>query len=235
MLRANRTDNRNAIEMDNRETYQRVIADLNKLDDEFLMSSMRILKAGNGKMYTIDLLSSSVNNRALQLIKGFVALIKEENFISAIPLIRLQLDNALRFFATTLVSNYNDFFIHYLDGKPIRKFRDAGGKLLTDNYLATTLDQYFPGTLKLYNDASGHIHLSERHFFATTRKTGKEDMTIQMVIGPRANNFEDDDKIDFAITMLEVSKLVLVVVEQWRHQKDSISGDLPAANPSQDS
>ena len=214
--------------MSKQEKYDKLIEVLDKLDDEFIQSSMRILNAGNGNMYTIDLLSSAVNNRALQLTKGFLVLAKENNFISAIPLIRLQLDNALRFFATTLVSNYNDFFLHYLGGKPIRDYKDAKGQKLTDNYLAKTLDVHFPGALKLYNDTSGHIHLSDRHFFATTAKVNDEDRTIQMAVGPAINNFTEHDKMDFVTTMIEVSKLVIIVVEQWRHHKDAISGVLPS-------
>lgn len=214
--------------MDKQETFEKLIETLDKLDNEFIQSSMRVLKAGEGNMYTIDLLSSAVNNRALQLTKGFITLIKEDNFISAIPLIRLQLDNALRFFATTLVSNYNEFFLHYLDGKPIRDYKDAKGQKLTDNYLAKTLDIYFPGTLKLYNDTSGHIHLSDRHFFATIGNIKDESRIVEMAVGPSVNNFKEEDKIDFVRTMIEVSKLVIIVVEQWRHYKDAIRANLPS-------
>ena len=69
--------------MSKQEKYDKLIEVLDKLDDEFIQSSMRILNAGNGNMYTIDLLSSAVNNRALQLTKGFLVLAKENNFISS--------------------------------------------------------------------------------------------------------------------------------------------------------
>jgi hypothetical protein len=202
---------------------QDLIDSLSKLENEFLLSSQRILNAGNRKLYALDLLANAVNNRAIQLMKGFVTLIKDDNFISAVPLIRLQLDNGMRFFATTLVSDYNDLFMHFLDGKPLKKFKDAKGKPLTDIYLATKLNEYFPGTLELYKSSSGYIHLSERHLFATIVSTKKSEMSISQVVGGKPDTFTLMDKTNFTYTMYQISKLVLIVVEQWKHQKDKIS------------
>ena len=202
---------------------QELLDSIDSLEAEFLESSQRFIKAGNSKLYTMDLFAWGVNNRALQLCKGFNSLIKDQNYISAIPLIRLQLDNVLRFFASTLVSDYNDFFIHYLDGKQIRDYKDSKGKPLTDNYLAKNLDKYFKGTLQLYKDTSGFIHLSDRHFFASVRRTGNQERTVQMALGNSVDNFSVEQKLDFVNTMFEVSKLVIVIVEQWRHEKDRMN------------
>jgi len=215
---------------DKLDKIQDLIDSLSKLENEFLLSSQRILNAGNRKLYTIDLLANAVNNRAIQLMKGFTLLIKDDNFISAVPLIRLQLDNGMRFFATTLVSDYNDLFMHFLDGKPLKNFKDAKGRSLTDIYLATKLNDYFPGTLELYKSSSGYIHLSERHLFATIVSTNKSEMSISQVVGGRPDTFTLMDKTNFVYTMYQISQLVLVVVEQWKHQKDKISKLLPENN-----
>jgi hypothetical protein len=207
--------------MDNQENLKSLLLSLDRFEDEFIRSAERILNAGGGKMYTLDLLSTAVSNRALQLSRGFSSLAKDENYISAIPLIRLQLDNALRFFAFTLVPDYNDLFSYYLEGKPINKYKDAKKQQLSDNYLATALDKHFPGTLNLYRETSGYIHLSERHFLAATGIKDKQKRSIQTVVGPRSNNFSEDDKIGFISTMIEVSKLVIIVLEQWKHRKAS--------------
>ncbi|GAL86074.1 hypothetical protein MYP_3303 [Sporocytophaga myxococcoides] len=197
-----------------------LIEKLEKLENEFLQSSLRIINAGDKKIYSMDLLSTAVNNRALQITKGFVSLARENNYICAVPLIRLQLDNVLRFFATTLVSNYDDLFIHYLEGNPINRYRDSKGNLLTDNYLARSLEKIFPGTLKLYSTTSGYIHLSEKHFFANIKE---EDRKIQMAVGASVHNFSESDKTDFVKTMIEVSNLVIIILEQWKHRKEFIS------------
>lgn len=64
-------------------------------------------------MYALDLLTCSVVNRAIQLLNGFNTLVATNNYLIAIPLIRLHLDNALRFFASNRVNLRNDFFKHF--------------------------------------------------------------------------------------------------------------------------
>lgn len=203
------------------ETLKTKITELASFESQFIQSSKRILEAGNQKLFVLDLLSGAVNNRAIALIKGFILLANDKNYISAIPLIRLQLDNGLRFFASTLVKDSNDFFSHYLDGKPIRDYKDAFGKNLTDNYLSEKLGKIFPGVNKLYKETSGHIHLSDQHLFITTKQTNFE-RTIAFSIGSH-DNYSTESKIDFVNTMIEVSKLVLIVVEQWKHEKIRLS------------
>ena len=111
------------------------IAELSDFKSEFIESAKRIIEAGNQKLFVLDLFSGAVNNRAISLINGFVSLAKDNNYICAIPLIRMQLDNGLRFFASTLVKDYNDFFTHYLNGKPIRDYKDINEKKLIDLFI----------------------------------------------------------------------------------------------------
>ncbi len=196
------------------------IHELSGFESEFIQSSQRILEAGNQKLFVLDLFSGAVNNRAISLINGFVNLAESNNYLCAIPLIRMQLDNGLRFFASTLVEDSNDFFNHYQNGKAIRDYKDVNGKKMTDSYLAKQLESYFPGIRDLYKETSGHIHLSSNHLHATTN--AKKDRKIEMRIG-NYDIYSMDSKLDFVSTMTEVSKLVLIVVEQWKHEKIRLS------------
>lgn len=188
---------------------------------EFAQSAKRIIEAGNKQLYTLDFLAMSVINRAMSLSKAYVALANEDNFLSAVSLVRLQLDNALRFFAATLVTDSNDFVLHFMSGKEIRDYSDHKGKKMNDSYLAKELDVLFPGTLQLYKTTCGYIHLSDKHFFSTLEKVNKESRTIGIRIGA-FDNYTIDQRIDFTQTMLEVSKLVLIIVEQWKHEKNRL-------------
>lgn len=208
-----------------------ILNELSNLQKEFIESSKRFIEAGNKKLYTLDFFASAVNNRAISLTNAFVTLAKDKNYLTAVSLIRLQLDNALRFFASTLVSDSNDFVIHFLDGKAIKDYTDVHGKKLSDNYLAKKLEAYFSGTQKLYNDTCGFIHLSDRHFFPTIANFEKESRKIGIQIGSY-DSFEFEEKVDFARTMLEVSKLVLIVVEQWRHEKEKMGSLYDSQKPS---
>lgn len=197
---------------------EQILEEIFKFKEEFLNSSQRIMQAGNNKLFTLDFLALSVNNRAISLANGYHTLVKDKNYLTAISLIRLQLDNALRFFASTLVEDSSDFAVHFIDGKPIREYIDINGKKLTDSYLAKELEKYFKGTQKLYNETCGFIHLSDRHFVPTLTKGKIKDREIEIQIGS-SENFSLEDKINFSKTMLEVSKLVIIVVEQWKHEK----------------
>jgi len=198
-----------------------IIDEISNLENEFLQSSKRIIEAGNSKLYTLDFFSMAVTNRAISLLKAFVTLVKDKNYLSAVSLIRLQLDNSLRFFASTLVKDSSGFVLHFMDGKEIRDYKDYSGKNLTDNYLAKELDKYFKGTLQLYKDTCGYIHLSDKHFFPTINNVEKTEMKVGIVVGS-FDNFTINQKLDFAQTMLEVSKLVLIIVEQWKHEKNRL-------------
>ncbi|MBS1761574.1 MAG: hypothetical protein JSR00_01750 [Bacteroidetes bacterium] len=180
------------------------------------------MKAGNQKIMTLDFFALTVNNRAISLCDAFNILATSNNYLTAVSLIRLQLDNALRFFASTLVADSNDFVLHFLSGKEIRDYKDINGQKLSDNYLSKQLDKYFTGTHKLYKDTCSYIHLSERHFIPTMTTKGQQDFGFQINVGS-SDNYKIDDKLDFAQTMFEVTKLVLIVVEQWKHEKERLT------------
>jgi hypothetical protein len=198
-----------------------ILVELSNLQTEFVKSSKRYIEAGNKKLYTLDFFASAVNNRTISLTNAFMTLAKESNYLAAVSLIRLQLDNALRFFASTLVKNSDDFVLHILSGKEIRNYKDSNGAKLTDSYLAKQLEKYFQGINKLYKDTCGFIHLSDKHFFPTLAKLDKKNMNIGIKVGSY-DSYNLDEKIDFSRTMLEVSKLVIIVVEQWKHEKDKL-------------
>ena len=204
------------------EHLNNILDQISDFENEFIKSSERIMKAGNNKLFTLDFVALSINNRAISLIKGYLTLAKADNYLTAVSLVRLQLDNALRFFASTLVENSSDFAEHFIDGKAIRDYTDIDEKKLTDNYLAKKLENYFSGIKEIYEKTCGYIHFSDRHFFPTITREKRKDRSMQIVIGG-SGNFTIDEKLDFSKTMLEVSKIVLIVVEQWKHEKIKLS------------
>lgn len=204
-----------------KQKLEKLISQFPQIEREILNSSKRFIEAGNNKLYTLDFYALAVNNRALSLTNAYLTLIKSGNYLAALPLIRLQLDNALRFFASTLVSDFNDFVMHFLDGKEIRDYKDFEGKNLTDNHLAKKLDEHFPGTLKLYKNACGFIHLSDNHFYPTISEIKEKTREFGIRVG-QFDTYSDEEKVDFTSTMIEVTKLVIIVVEQWTHEKNKL-------------
>lgn len=197
-----------------------IFENLSKLETAFLSEAKLFFQIGgeNGHIHTMDLFTSAIINRSISLMRGFVTLAKENNYISSVPLIRIQLDNCLRFFAATLVTDYNVFFIEYLKGTHIRNLKDATGAKMTDTYLVTKLDKVFPGIHNLYINSSGHVHFSNEHSFLQTTLVADKERTIGTRIG-YYDFYSIDKKVDFAFNMFKASEILLDLTRSWTVQK----------------
>lgn len=101
--------------------------------------------------------------RSDALLDGFVSLVDSRNRFSAVPLIRMQLDSAMRVHACGLVSDSDAFVKHILEGNEPRKY--ANKPQLSDKFLHEQLTEKYPFTSDLYRDTNGFIHLSNHHLF----------------------------------------------------------------------
>jgi len=82
------------------------------------------IEADNKNLFALDLLAIAVYKRSISLINGFCDSIRNNNFICAAPLIRLQLDNLIRFYASFIVKNPHQFVSDVIEGKHIRNLED---------------------------------------------------------------------------------------------------------------
>lgn len=200
------------------ENIDKLLSQLESCKTTLLNSLLGMMQADNRALYTNDLLLSAVGNRAISLIDGFLLLAKSDNYLCALPLIRLQLDNSLRFYATSLVEDSNDFFNHFASGEPIRNYRSKDGKKLSDNYLATQLELKIPGIKDIYRKTSSYIHLSDQHLRAIIKKCHQSGNNT---IGIGANtNFSDSEKRHITKTMLDVTYIANIIINGWRAIKD---------------
>lgn len=212
------------------EDLKQIFSNLHVLEKRFIEESKLFLSVGGekgkGSIHTMDLFISGIVNRAISLIHGYILLAKDKNYISAVPLIRIQLDNCLRFYAATLVTDYNDFFLKYLGGEHIGNLKDSKGKRMTDTYLAKQLDKnIMPGILNLYKNTSGHIHLSNEHSFLQTEIVKESERTIRTEIG-KMDFFKIDEEVDFSYNMFVATNLLLKLVSSWKYQKLKVESEI---------
>jgi hypothetical protein len=155
-----------------------------------------------------DFLALMVLKRSLALIFGFTSLIRAKNFVSATPLVRLQIDNLLRFRAAFMVEDKDKFVASILDGVEVRQMPDRYGNRMTDAYLQNKLSSEYPWLKDLYKQTSGYIHLSEQHFLNTVRaKKGGQEGEIEVYIGP------DDKMVSPEVYSESVETMILVTYE----------------------
>ena len=196
---------------------------------ELLLLDPAIIEAGkrvfSEEVFLPDLFVASVLNRALQLLHGFVELVRNRNYLSATPLFRLQLDNGLRLWAASLAESFDVFTSEVLDGKRIDKMKSKKScKPLTDRHLVTSLSEFLhlPKLPAAYDYASGFIHLSGQHVFATNRVDHEGKLTGRIA---RLDDTTDEAKwLDLIQGFSSATDIVLTLVNTWASQKDEERG-----------
>jgi hypothetical protein len=187
-----------------------------------------MLTMSAGDIYHMDILTMAVVNRALELSEGFKDLILSKKFLCAAPLLRLQIDNLLRYSAAWLVDKPEDFVTEVMRGTPVKKLNDSSGKKMLDFYLVEKLTKDIPWVKSVYDKTCGYIHFSESHFHKVMLSTS-DNGEFSMGIGSQAREVPESTYIEavdaFNSATLEISKYVY----GWLKTKDG-SVDLSAHN-----
>ncbi|PSU97838.1 hypothetical protein C0W80_16055 [Photobacterium leiognathi subsp. mandapamensis] len=197
--------------------YFQEIRDLN---NKLIKTMGSICRADNGSMYQMDLLSCAVVNRSLELSKGFESMITSDLFLCAAPLLRLQLDNLLRYSALWLVENPDAVCGDVLGGKPIRKIKDKSGIKMTDAHLVSVLSKNVKWISTVYEKTCGYIHFSESHFNKTLLSVN-DDGKVEIGIGNRARPVPKESLEEACAAYKAITFELLSYLEGWLKEKQS--------------
>lgn len=181
-------------------------------------------EADSGNLYPVDLLANAVLHRSINLVRGFAAMVERRNFTCAAALLRLQIDNCLRFYAVFLVDQPHDFAMEVFKGTQVRKLRDKSGALMTDAYLLRRLSEAHPWMPRVYERTSGYVHLSAAHIFNTfsPRSPQDEEETTQTISIGAGDNFEDEALYEEAASaFVETTQVLFKYVVGWVATKQS--------------
>ena len=187
--------------------------------NKFLLNvAENIIRSGNFSAHTLDFFILSNINRAISLNKAFILLLEDENSLTAISIVRLQLDNALRLNSIKVADNKDDFLNHFFEGKPINKYKQNKEKF-TDFYLATRLNEEVPGALDLYNYLCDFIHFSDKHFEATKTKPINKEAMFRVVVG-NSNILNENEKNAFYDNMINITNTIIRISKEWINTKN---------------
>lgn len=178
------------------------------------------MTADSGAIYPVDLLAVAVLNRSCGLSDGFFDLMQKRNFIAAAPLLRLQIDNILRFYATWLVDNPHKLATNVLAGVSMRDVKDRDGKKLTDGYLIEKLSERYPWMKEVYKSTSGFIHLSDKLVLAPFHEVEK-DRQATMSIGSSSAHLPESSFIEAVLSFSEATKGVFFWINSWIYTKNN--------------
>ncbi|MFC2090799.1 hypothetical protein ACFLT1_08480 [Bacteroidota bacterium] len=166
-------------------------------------------------LFSLDLLAIAALDRSLHLIFGFTNLIKADNFIAAAHLVRCHLDNLLRLSAAWLVDDPHDFAQKILDGKRVDELVDQKGHKLKDWYLRDKLNEEYPWVKNVYKETSGFIHLSDKHFFSTSRRKDDKSREVEFRISKTDNFVPESARIEAIKCMNEITNVLIKYIEGW--------------------
>lgn len=187
---------------------------------EFLKIAQSMLEADNKKLFQLDLYALGTFKRAILLNKAFCQLLREDNFLSAAPLIRLYLDTLLQFYAAFIVTNPHEFATKIMGGEQARNLTDKNGKKMTDTYLANQLakDKECSWAYKVYDETSKFVHFSSKHIFAGLKieDGGKFSALISDTM-----EVSDEAKMEALDVMAKITKGLLKYLYSWVYTKNN--------------
>lgn len=202
------------------ETLDDLLKKISHLSSLHLQLWSQSVAAAEGSIYTHDFLVVGVLNRSLCVLRGFATLIRD-NYICAAPLVRLQLDNLLRFAASFLVENTDDFIMKVMDGERIDKMKASDGQRMTDKYLVERIEERQPGFKAIYEHGSGYVHFSHYHIFAPITGLNDSEKSISWEISDKDKKVTESQRADAIRTMISITEALLGQVAYYTEVKKS--------------
>jgi len=168
-----------------------------------------------------DFLVIAALRRAIDTVKGMVAMAEQENMFCGMPIVRFQIDTAMTLFGRRLVININDYVTHMMQGLERRKHRDRDGEPMTDAYLHRKLTGEYEYTSELYSYSSGFIHFSTHHLHRVLdldlwRSTGELGLRRHDEI---LAGWPDEERRGAIVSFLFASQVILSECELWEKDR----------------
>ena len=207
-----------------KDDLEKIFLSLSELNEALKNQAKEIYinETSQGKLYKSSHYIFSIINRAIALNRGYKLLVDNKNYITAIPLLRLQVDNCLRLFALSLVSDRKHFYEEVLKGTHIRNLTDAEGKKMNDDYLVTKIDALYPKFKELYKNTSGFVHFSNEHLFINNEvaENSNDTFNLRTSIGD-IDELEIHEEVDYAFNMFYAGQNLFRLINGYRLSMES--------------
>ena len=137
---------------------------------------------------------------------------KDNNYLCAIPLMRMQIDNCIRFFGLELVNSPNDYIENWTKGEKISRLKDKNGNKLSDKLLVEELDKRYEHVKGIYDQACNFVHLSSVNLFNTVNLKPNTRTIIGAITG--FDKIPDDVKKNIDRSMLYINNVLIDLIKQ---------------------
>ena len=152
-----------------------------------------------------DFYFSASANRCINLITGFIDMLKTRNLTCAGVLLRMQMDNCIRTYAAFIAEDCDAVVDCIIQGGKVSNYKDKNGKKMSDGYLKDEISKMDSVFADVYDQASGYVHLSEKAFYQMVASC--EDNKINLYAGPNLLERHNPILIEAAEAFIHFVKL----------------------------
>ena len=159
----------------NNNEYYIAIEERIKILQELRKEGISLAKGIIGKsLFTEDLFFCASLDRCMNLIDGFVVMLRKRNLTCVGALLRLQMDNCMRSYAAFIAKDKQAVINCIISGEQINKQVSKDGVKMSDGYLKSELSKIDTRFANVYKQASGYvlieaadafIHFIKLHFW----------------------------------------------------------------------
>ena len=192
------------------------LKELETLSDAHGERGSAIFAACHGNLFPCDGLAYAVLDRSLNLLRGFSLLLRNGVYVCSVPLLRMQLDNVLRFHGVVTTADPHGIASDVINGTPLKKLKDKDGQFMIDKRLVEVLSKTNPWVERVYKLSSSYIHLSEQHFYHFIERSKKNPNGLRdFAIGDDDEYLDQGRKFELIAAFKVETEGVLEVVQQW--------------------
>jgi len=175
------------------------------------------------KMESFDLLLIAALNRTVNISKAYTTLIRDNNFLAAAPLVRINIDTLLRLYAS-IISEFdrNTFASKVMGGELIKKMKLRGTKQdLRDNTLYIELSKIegMEWVTEIYKAGNSFVHLEKSHIFSSLEVADEKERVINMSIGFHDAFIPESEKYGSAVWMNKIIDSIIQQAQIWMYEK----------------
>ena len=186
------------------------------------------LNAITPQMETFDFLLIAALNRTVNISKAYTTLIRDNNFIAAAPLVRINIDTLLRLYAS-IISEFdrNTFASKVMDGELIKKMKLKGTKkYLRDDtlYLELSKTEGMEWVEDIYKAGSSFIHLEKSHIFSSLKIADDKERIVNMTIGFHDAFIPESEKFGSTVWMNKIIDSIIQQAQIWMYEKAQKAG-----------
>lgn len=202
-----------------REGLKNTIDQIRERQTDHLKLLHAVLQADGRRLFPADLIVTGAVQRSLMVTKGFLSMLRSQNYLCAGALLRLQIDNILRLYAASLFPSGSDTLKAFLEDRPLSRLKAPDGKPLTDKELCTRVGKIYSWVPLVYERTSGFVHFSGVALLSAIQGIST-DGTIQFAVGARlGRRWRTAERLEAAQAFDEATKAVLEMVYSWGYTK----------------